>query len=344
MPADDPAAKPPDTSDGLDPVARLVLDEAGEDLGRTLVLDDRAGALTSALLGRGVDVQAWCDDLRDEAQLPIPALPALDSRTLAGVETVLARLPKSLGALSEYVEQVAAWASPTVRVVAGGREKHLTRGMNEVLASRFGEVRASLGRQRSRVLHARDPHPGPITWPRTRRLDELDLSVVSHGAAFAAGRLDAGTRLLLRVLPRTPKGRAVDLGCGTGVLAAWLSRQGNDVLAVDVSAAACASARETAAANDLAVEVRRTDGLDGVPSGSIDLIACNPPFHRGTAKDSTPGLDLLASAAPALASGGELWTVFNSHLPYLPFLRSVVGPTTVAARDRHYTVTRSVRP
>ena len=327
---------------GLDPVAGLILGEAPAETGRTLVLDDSGGAITSAAISRG-PVIAWCDDLHDEQALPIPPLAVLDATTLAGVETVLMRLPKSLGALEEYVQQVAAWADPGVRIVAGGREKHLTKGMNAVLASRFGEVRASLGRQKSRVLHARGVRPGPITWPRTSRLDELDLTVVSHGAVFAAGRLDAGTRLLLSVLTGARRGRAVDLGCGTGLVAAWLARRGDEVLAVDVSAAACASTRATAAVNGVPVEVRRIDGLTGVQPGSVDLIACNPPFHLGTAKDSTPGFTMLRPAAAALTPGGELWTVFNSHLPYLPFLRAEVGPTRVAARDRHYTVSRTVR-
>lgn len=327
----------------LDPVARLILDEAGPLTERTLVLDDRAGALTRELLDRGVDVVAWCDDLRDERELPIPGLATLDAASLAGVQTVLLRLPTSIAALQEYAELIAARGAPTIRVVAGGREKHLSRGMNDALAARFDHVRASLGRQKSRVLHAWGARPGSLTWPRTRPLAELQLTLVSHGAVFAAERLDAGTRLLLSALPGARRGQAVDLGCGSGILAAWLARRGDDVRAVDVSWAACASTRATAAANDLRVDVARADGLESFAEASVDLVVCNPPFHRGAEKDSTPGFALLRSAIPALAPGGELWTVFNSHLPYLPFLRAEVGPTAVATRDRHYTVTRSVR-
>ena len=88
-------------------------------------------------------------------------------------------------------------------------------------------------------------------------------------------------------------------------------------------------------------EVLRADGLAGRPGTGAGLVVCNPPFHRGTAKDSTPGFELLRGAVPALRPGAEVWTVFNSHLPYLPFLRAELGPTRVVARDRHYTVTRS---
>lgn len=335
----------------LDPVARLLLDESGLSGPLTpsvLVIDDPA--LANHLHAAGQPVRAYCDDLRDERELTLHPLDGLDADNLTGVDLVLLRLPKSLGMLQDYVQRVAAFTGPDVRLLAGGREKHLSRGMNDVLRASFGEVRASLGRQKSRVLHAARPVPGTLSWPHTTTVD--DLTLVSHAGAFAADKLDGGTRLLLTALaeadppPRSATDgpvRAVDLGCGTGILAAWLAGQGCDVLAIDVSRAACASAAETAAANHLRIEVQRADRLDR-PPGSVDLVVCNPPFHRGTTKDSTPGFDLIRSAIPALARGGELWAVFNSHLPYLPFLRNEIGRTQAVARDRHYTVTRSVRP
>lgn len=360
----------------LDPVSRLLLDEAGlaeadpllagpvrattpvattttppvgpveTTAPSVLVIDDPA--LANHLHATGHAVRAYCDDLRDERELTFPALSALDEDGLADVTLVLLRLPKSLGMLQDYAERVAAFATPQVRLLAGGREKHLTRGLNEVLGRSFGSVRASLGRQKSRVLHAAEPIPGELSWPHRTRLGGLTL--VSHAGAFAADKLDGGTRLLLAALAgaepvaRPTTGdplRAVDLGCGTGVLAAWLAGQGWDTLAIDVSRAACASASDTAAANHTRVEVRRADRLNE-PPGSVDLVVCNPPFHRGTTKDSTPGFELIGSALAALAPGGELWLVFNSHLPYLPFLRAEIGPSRVMARDRHYTVTRSL--
>ena len=330
----------------LDPVGTLLLDEADlpADGGKILVIDEPA--LASHLRDRGLDVLAYCDDLRDERSLAGPGLAVLDQSTLDGVELVLLRLPKSLGMLQDYAERVACWASPTVRLLGGGREKHLSRSMNEVLATSFREVRASRGRQKSRVLHASEASPGPRTWPREAVLPELGLTVVSHGGVFAAGKLDGGTRLLLTALhengvtARRP-GSAVDLGCGSGVLACRLAELGYETHAVDVSLAAVASARDTAARNGLPVTVRRADGLADAAPASFDLVVCNPPFHRGTTKDSTPGFALLDGAVPALSPGAELWTVFNSHLPYLPFLRELTETTRVVARDRFYTVTRS---
>jgi 16S rRNA (guanine1207-N2)-methyltransferase len=85
------------------------------------------------------------------------------------------------------------------------------------------------------------------------------------------------------------------------------------------------------------------DLLSEVADTSIDLVLCNPPFHRGTSRDSDVAFAMFAEAARALRPGGELWTVFNTHLPYLPALRRLVGPTRIIGQNPGYLVTRSVR-
>jgi 16S rRNA (guanine1207-N2)-methyltransferase len=83
--------------------------------------------------------------------------------------------------------------------------------------------------------------------------------------------------------------------------------------------------------------------MAGVADGSVDLVLCNPPFHRGNSRDSAVAFEMLADAARALRLGGELWTVYNSHLPYLRTLRRLVGSTSVVGQNTGFTVTRSVR-
>lgn len=335
----------------LDPVASLLLDEAGPLPQRVLVLDDVDGALTRAVMDAGAQVRTWCDDVRDLAEVPEQAR-AGDAWASVGAdgwapELVLWRLPQALAAVEDAAERLAALLPEDGRVVAGGRVKHMSRGQNAALGRSFDEVTASLGRQKSRVLHARDARPAAPLWPQRRRLPEFDMDVVAHGATFATNRLDDGTRLLLQACASSPlpgaDGPAVDLGCGSGIIATWLARRGWRTTGVDVAWSAVESTRLTAAANGLDVGVLRADGLSTFEAGSVDLIASNPPFHRRSEKDSTPTLRMIADAGRVLRPDGELWLVFNSHLPYLPELRRHVGHTTVEARDRNYTVTRSLR-
>ena len=335
----------------LDPVDRLLLDELGEvPAGRVAVLGDDTGALATALVEHaGQRVVAHCDSLVAErrvaralagAAVGGEAVPTL-AEALTDAALVVLRLPKSLDALDEIARTATLLGTADVRVVAGGRVKHMTPSMNDVLGASFERVHASLGRQKSRVLHAAGPRAVEQVWPKHRHHADLDLTVHAFGAAFAGTRIDAGTRLLLEQLDglADTDGTVVDLGCGTGVLASVLARRFDDVVAIDVSAAAVASARLTTAG---AVDVRRGDGLTGLADASVATIVSNPPFHVGTAKDSTPTLAMIADAARVLVPGGELVLVYNSHLPYLPRLREV-GPTEILARDRSYLVTRTVR-
>jgi 16S rRNA (guanine1207-N2)-methyltransferase len=52
---------------------------------------------------------------------------------------------------------------------------------------------------------------------------------------------------------------------------------------------------------------------------------------------------LIEDAARVLARGGELWTVFNSHLGYQSTLRRVVGSTRQVGRNAKFTVTVSTK-
>jgi 16S rRNA (guanine1207-N2)-methyltransferase len=347
----------------VDATDRLLLDTAGDvpaGPGRVAVVDDAYGALTLGALAAGAtDVRVHQDLLVGEQALARNAERAglaggyrslpLTAELLDGATLVLAKAPKGLDALRELTELAAAAAAPDVVVLVGGRVKHMTLGMNDVLRAGFTDVSATLARQKSRVLVARGPRPGVRpSFPRCRHDDALDLDVCAHGAAFAGTRVDDGTRLLLTALAgAAPEARtAVDLGCGTGVLAAVLARSRPEltVTATDQSAAAVASARATLERAGLdRVRVTRDDAAAGLPDASADLVVCNPPFHLGAAVVTAAADRLFAAAARVLRPGGELWAVWNNRLPHRAALRRLVGPTRVAAHDRRFTVSVSTR-
>ncbi|MDI1335962.1 MAG: methyltransferase [Lacunisphaera sp.] len=268
----------------------------------------------------------------------------LSRELVEGARVVLLRLPRSLEALDQIAALIAAHAHPDVVVFAGGRLKHMTVSMNEVLLRHFDTLDVTHARQKSRVLIARGPRPGAEAEPRRRFHDDLDLWVVATGGVFAGTSIDIGTRALLEALDRAPAYEsAVDLGCGTGILAAYLARRDPSalVLASDRSAAAVASARLTAEANDLRVRVTQDEALAHEPAGSVDLVVLNPPFHSGAAVHPGVSTALFEGAARVLRPGGELWSVWNSHLAYKPTLERIVGPTRQIARTPKFTVTAS---
>lgn len=354
-----------EASDAAD---RLILDEAAAFLGdvgpgEIVVVDDAYGALAlgaAAAGARGIRVHQ--DLITGERALAqnaeraglaaeVRSLP-LGAELLAGARLVLLRLPRSLDRLDEVAGLVARHATSDVMVVAGGRVKHMTLAMNDVLGAWFERLDVSHARQKSRVLIARAPRaerrPSAPGWPRGERHDDLGVTVVAHGGVFAGTGVDIGTRFLLGELGEAVPDvtSAVDLACGSGVVAAWLARTRPRlrVTATDRSAAAAASARETSEVNAVAdrVHVTQADGLELLPDASEALIVLNPPFHSDAALHTGIAAHLFEDAARVLAPGGELWCVWNSHLRYRPLLERLVGPTRQVARNPKFTVTASV--
>jgi len=347
-----------------DAADRLLADLAGDAVLQPglVVIGDSYGALTLAAASRGArGIRVHQDPLTAERALDANAAAlslsdayahhGLDASLVRGAGTVLLRLPRSLDALAEIATLIAEHAPAAVAIEDLGMLKHMTTAMNGVLAEVFGSVEASLARQKARVLTVREPHPAAATvldrWPERLKDPDTGLWVCAHGAAFAGTAVDIGTRFLLSVVDgAVPDARtAIDLGCGTGVLASALAvaRPELRVIATDQSAAAVASASATAAANGVAdrVTVVRDDGLASQPDASADLVVLNPPFHIGGAVHTGIAHRMFADAGRVLAPGGELWTVWNSHLGYRAALERAVGPTRQIARNPKFTVTAS---
>jgi ribosomal protein L11 methyltransferase len=83
--------------------------------------------------------------------------------------------------------------------------------------------------------------------------------VIDPGRAFGTGA-HATTRLCLELLSGLPRGSALDVGCGSGVLAIAAAKLGFEpVLAVDTDEAALEATELNAAANGVSVDARRAD-------------------------------------------------------------------------------------
>lgn len=342
----------------------------GHAAGPVVVLEDRHGALTLPLLAAGHDVRLAQDDasaersvranlerwraeglLRGSAGSLTHA--ELDDRLVRGARTVLLPLPRSLDELDRIARILARGADPSVVVLAGGRDKHMSPRMNAVLAASFQDVVANRGRRKARVLTARAPRAGVAPRPHDETTAALPgigpVRLVAEAGTFGGAHADPGSRLLLEALAEDPRppARAVDLGCGNGLIAVGAARLWPHarITATDQSAVAVASTRATAEANGLAerVEAVRDDALASWADASEERILLNPPFHDGNAVDPTVAHRLFGAAARVLAPEGELWCVWNSHLHHRGILQSVVGPTRQVARNRTFTVTVSTR-
>jgi release factor glutamine methyltransferase len=115
----------------------------------------------------------------------------------------------------------------------------------------------------------------------------------------------------LALLP--PPGRrqllAIDVGTGSGCIACALAseRPDLDVIAVDVSPAAAAIARDNARALDLAARVRvvAADLFDGIRDLGADLIVSNPPYLPTALLPELPPEVRIHEPTLALDGGGD---------------------------------------
>ena len=118
--------------------------------------------------------------------------------------------------------------------------------------------------------------------------------------------------LELAVGQRTTRGRALDLGCGEGVNAAYLAQQGFSVVAVDFVAAALAAARTRAEQAGVAIEFREGDVVDYEAPSAFDIVLDSGCLHhlpKGKLSSYRSRLN------DWLAPGGDYVLVHLAHRP-----------------------------
>jgi ubiquinone/menaquinone biosynthesis C-methylase UbiE len=114
----------------------------------------------------------------------------------------------------------------------------------------------------------------------------------------AAASLERNHDFFIRHLPEN-RGRVLDVGCGTGLLALELSKKFDAVIAIDISEPMLAIARRKRAAAN--VEYRQADANQLVLEETFDAIVSHTAFHHF---ENIP--ETLSRLKAALAPGGRL--------------------------------------
>ena len=368
---------------GRDTEGTFVAAELSAEVPENLILVDDAHGLQAILLSHLTQVCTYNDRLDEARTLAAtveslagagefpgeavteaaPVLAVSELSEIAGLAELgvgetwaVINAPKATNALTETIAVLQPFVS-TIIVI--GRSDAMSRGVNKELARGFGRVDVSPGVGKHRMIIGSRPLSSPslLEFPRRGVISRRgvgEFEVRAHGACFSGTKSDEGSALLidslLGLLDDEAPESVLDLGCGNGWLltAATRASGANTGLGIDVSKAAVASARATAAANGVGVDIILGDAGDPEEParaglGEFDLILLNPPFHQGTAIETETAAALMASAAEHLAPGGQVLTVFNSHLRYRGRLESMIGPSRQLVRNKKFTVISSRR-
>ena len=368
---------------GRDTEGTFVAAELSAEVPENLILVDDAHGLQATLLSRLTQVCTYNDRLDEARTLAAtveslagagefpgeavteaaPVLAVSELSEIAGLAELgvgetwaVINAPKATNALTETIAVLQPFVS-TIIVI--GRSDAMSRGVNKELACGFGRVDVSPGVGKHRMIIGSRPLSSPslLEFPRRGVISRRgvgEFEVRAHGACFSGTKSDEGSALLidslLGLLDDEAPESVLDLGCGNGWLltAATRASGANTGLGIDVSKAAVASARATAEANGVDVDAILGDAADPEEPalaglGEFDLILLNPPFHQGTAIETETAAALMATAAKHLAPGGQVLTVFNSHLRYRGRLESIIGPSRQLARNKKFTVIASRR-
>ncbi len=253
----------------------------------------------------------------------------------AGGEALLTRevieqahdlLPQG-GRLVGTTDKDPSWLKSAVESVFGKADVSEVRGGYAVWATRRKERAA--WKDHSHVLEV-DLPPKPMNF-------------LTRAGVFSYGRIDRGTKALLKVLEVAPKARILDIGCGNGIIGSFAAARspGSSVVMVDCNARAIGAARRSIALNGLssAQAILRRD-LEDIPGGPFDLIVANPPYFG----DFRIANAFIAAARHHIARDGRFWLVAKAGEAHKEIVGRKFGDsrTEMVGLDTYFVI--SARP
>ena len=203
----------------------------------------------------------------------------------------------------------------------------------------FGCEVAERSKARQRICHAERPE-------RLEGIEDAigegaptiveDMGLHSQPGVFSWNRIDPGTALLLRHLPKLA-GRGADLGSGLGILAKVVldAPAIEDLTLVELDRRAVEASKANVRdprARFLWADARSTGLSD------LDFVVSNPPFHAEGIEDRALGQSFITAAARMLRRSGTLVLVANRHMPYEDTLRAAFRSMTVLADEAGYKI------
>ena len=161
-----------------------------------------------------------------------------------------------------------------------------------------------------------------------------ELTLDTGNYYFSPTSIDKGTSFMLSKVTVTQDDKALDLGCGYGVVGIWLRKCGcGDVVMCDISEEGVELSRSNLERNGIeGIRVIKSDGLKEVPDSDFTLILSNPPYHT----DFSVAKSFIEDGFRKLRIGGRMIMVTKRLDWYKNKLASVFGGVRVREIDGYH--------
>ncbi|MBN1260164.1 MAG: methyltransferase [Anaerolineae bacterium] len=308
----------------------------------------------------GADVVTWTENLAEaetlQATIAANGLPDPEFSLAADFtglhpgrcDLALVHLPRGQAVQEELYRLAAAMVRPAARI-------YLVGATREGIKSAFERARVIFGGL-GVLVRKGGYHAGIVQCPAAGMplpevpfsaydvsVDGSETRLVSCPGVFAGDHLDEGAASLIAGMRIALGARVLDLGCGAGVVALAAARRGAVVSATDVSARAVASTQRTLTANGFpGATVKLSIGAAAFEPRGFDIVATNPPFHKGHGVDFEVARLFITESARVLRPGGALFLVANAFLKYEPWLQEAFGRVTLAWESPRFRVWQAI--
>ncbi len=174
------------------------------------------------------------------------------------------------------------------------------------------------------------------------RIREMELALETAPRLFSPRAVDRGTLALLNAADFRCGDRALDLGCGYGVIGIVAARllgpaqvmlSDNDPEAVAIAARNC---RRNGVAE---ARIVISDGFRNIPYQLFTLILTNPPYHA----DFSVPKHFIEKGFNRLEMGGRFMLVTKRRIWYEKKLRSIFGGVRIDPCDGYLVMTAEKR-
>ncbi len=190
-----------------------------------------------------------------------------------------------------------------------GENKGGIKNLHKSLKDDFSQIDKMTSGKHSAIVSACGPVESKafdINNYYSEQVNELDIPLKALPGVFSQEKLDKGTAVLLKNLPRKVKGRVLDFGCGAGIIGAYISqnREVEEVELLDDDILAITSAQKNIKDNDIAYsEAYLSNGFEKIED-RYHWIVSNPPYVNIEDLAAMPA-EFQAEPALALGSGDD---------------------------------------